>query len=280
MKIHITRRQSPCTRCFLVSKSRKLNFQDVPWTLGFQVLFIVFQNTILALNAQVVAALPRPMSRCPGYRKALEIQIASVDPSAATAVRVSSIDLWSNANDIPMETLDSQAHVQHTHQWHHSTSKPASPHVEARFHKHARETYTSHITGNACQGSATQARIGDFLAEHVRARFVEREAKAIPLVFPGGGLASRGQRPAHVPGPIPEPARAFQAIGRREDGRRRRRHRRRGGCRRRRRRQRSRPGRRRGLRDLRVIKVHRCGAGGHLRRLGRRRASRLRGVRL
>ena len=34
---------------------------------------------------------------------------------------------------IPMQTLDSQASAQDTHQWHHSTSMPAFPHVDAPF---------------------------------------------------------------------------------------------------------------------------------------------------
>ena len=41
-RIHISRFQSLCRRCVLVSKSRKLKFQERPPTLGFHVLFIAF----------------------------------------------------------------------------------------------------------------------------------------------------------------------------------------------------------------------------------------------
>ena len=34
---------------------------------------------------------------------------------------------------IPMQTLDSQARAQDTHQWHHSMSMPAIPHVDVPF---------------------------------------------------------------------------------------------------------------------------------------------------
>ena len=49
---------------------------------------------------------------------------------------------------ISMQTLDSQARAQDTHQWHHSTSKPAIPHVDAPFQKRARETNISGITAS------------------------------------------------------------------------------------------------------------------------------------
>ena len=49
---------------------------------------------------------------------------------------------------ISMQTLDSQARAQDTHQWHHSTSKPAIPHVDAPFQKRARETNISDITAS------------------------------------------------------------------------------------------------------------------------------------
>ena len=49
---------------------------------------------------------------------------------------------------ISMQTLDSQARAQDTHQWHHSTSKPAIPHVDAPFQKRVRETNISGITAS------------------------------------------------------------------------------------------------------------------------------------
>ena len=44
---------------------------------------------------------------------------------------------------ISMQTLDSLARTQDTHQWHHSTSNPAIPHVDAPFQKRARERQIS-----------------------------------------------------------------------------------------------------------------------------------------
>ena len=57
-------------------------------------------NHILAPNPQVDAAVYCAMNRCPGYRQALEIHIPSLDPLAATAVHVSSTDLWIAVADI------------------------------------------------------------------------------------------------------------------------------------------------------------------------------------
>ena len=41
-RLHISRCESPCRRCLLVSKARMLKFQAMPWTLGFRVLFMHF----------------------------------------------------------------------------------------------------------------------------------------------------------------------------------------------------------------------------------------------
>ena len=91
---------------------------------------------------------------------------------------------------ISMQTLDSQARAKDTHQWHHSTSKPAIPHVDAPFQKRARETNISGITASSHESPFTPF-------PHVDARFHTQVRKVNTEVIQASALSHISQNTHH-----------------------------------------------------------------------------------
>ena len=87
------------------------------------------------------------MNPCPGYRKALETHIPSLDPLAATAVHVR-ISLASQrriTSHSQSRRSIPQAPTRDEHQWQHTTSKPALPHLEARWQRTTSKPAIPHL---------------------------------------------------------------------------------------------------------------------------------------